>query len=422
MKKRFLLASVMSIALCLALIAGATFALFTSEQKYTVKVESGELAIAAVVEELELYSPTKVAEDGTLTDATNAASATEFVNGGTAAIVDSVLEISKMTPGDKVTFKVVVSNTSNVAALYRAVVSPVADEGLLAGLVVTVGAEQFTGLAVRSNWAPLAAGATPEALEVSIELPGNTGNEFQKKSTSLEIKVEAVQSNADVKDAAENEVIISDANQLFAFASAVNNGGNNFAGKVVKLDADIDLQNKPWTPIGQTGATEFKGVFDGQNHTISNLYIDNQNESANCSTGLFGWIESHGNEGVTVKNVKVSGATVKGHHYVGVIVGYVYGTIENCVVTGAEVSCTSVNDDANGDKCGGIAGYVGEDASIINCNVTLSAIDAGRDAGAVVGAAKPACVTGCTQSNNTVTANGTANGNNIRVEVIGREL
>ncbi len=221
--------------------------------------------------------------------------------------------------------------------------------------------------------------------------------------------------------AADKLTTISTAEELIAFEKAVN-GGDNYAGKTVVLMADIDLNNVAWTPIGQTGATEFKGVFNGNGHTISNLNINNIDESANCATGLFGWIESHGDEGVTVKNLTIDGATVKGHHYVGVIVGYVYGTIENCHVNNATVECTSANADANGDKAGLIAGYVGEDASITGCTGADSAISAGRDAGQIVGAAKPACVTGCSATNVTVTANGTSTGANIREAVIGRVL
>ncbi len=229
-----------------------------------------------------------------------------------------------------------------------------------------------------------------------------------------------------VKKNAAGEYEISNANGMFWFADQVNAKGNKFAGKTVKLVAEVDLENKPWEPIGQTGATEFKGVFDGQGNAIYNLYIDNKDESGHCASGLFGWVESHGDENVTIKNVTVINATVKGHHNVAVIVGYVYGKVEYCTVWDAKLECVGVNDDANGDKCGVIAGLVGEDAQINGCHVNGSlTISAGRDAGVVVGAAKPACVTNCKINNPekvSVTANGTSTGKNIRAEVIGREL
>ena len=62
------------------------------------------------------------------------------------------------------------------------------------------------------------------------------------------------------------------------------NGGKSFSGKTVVLDEDIDLNNKEWTPVGQTGATQFSGTFDGQNHIICNLSITNNDEGGNCAT------------------------------------------------------------------------------------------------------------------------------------------
>lgn len=214
---------------------------------------------------------------------------------------------------------------------------------------------------------------------------------------------------------------ISNADELIQFEKLVNIGKVSFSGKTVQLTGDVNLSGKTWTPVGQTGATQFQGTFDGQGHTISNLTVNNTDESEHCASGLFGWLN-----GATVKNLKIDGANVTGHHYVGVIAGYIEtasSVIESCHVKNATVSCTSVNDDANGDKCGGIVGYAGnEGTSVINCTVSDSTISAGRDAGQVVGAAKTVNVSNCSASNVTVTANGTSTGANIRNEVIGRVL
>ena len=215
--------------------------------------------------------------------------------------------------------------------------------------------------------------------------------------------------------------LIKNADELILFANMVNECGNSFSGKIVKLEDNIDLSGINWTPIGQTGATQFMGTFDGNNHTILNLNIDNGSASSNCATGLFGWLNS-----ATVKNLTIDGANVTGHHNVGVISGYMETsgcTIENCHVKNATVSCTSVNSDANGDKCGGIVGHAGNAGVVVNgCTVTNSTISAGRDAGQVVGAALIANISGCSATNVTVTANGTSTGANIRNEVIGRVL
>jgi len=88
---------------------------------------------------------------------------------------------------------------------------------------------------------------------------------------------------------------INDLAELKAFRDAVN-GGNDYKGKIVTLAADIDLANEEWTPIGQVTFDRagdgsyvvnsvFKGTFDGQNHTISNLKIT---DSEANGVGLFG--------------------------------------------------------------------------------------------------------------------------------------
>ena len=218
---------------------------------------------------------------------------------------------------------------------------------------------------------------------------------------------------------------------MFDFANTVNIGGKTLEGNTVKLVCDIDLNNDEWTPIGQTGATKFKGVFDGQGHTISNLTIDSSaQKGGRYSSGLFGWIESHA-QGITIKNVNVDGATVKGHHNVAVIAGYLEGdsTVENCHVSNAELTNTHANGDACGDKTGVIAGYVAGTVTIKDCTATDCTLEIdGRDAGQLLGASY---VTPSGESSATnvivsvmrpLTCNDGSAGKNIRAELIGRVL
>ena len=216
------------------------------------------------------------------------------------------------------------------------------------------------------------------------------------------------------------EYHIQSAEGLRNFSRFVN-GGNSLSGKIVVLDANVDLENAEWTPVGQTGATQFMGTFNGNGYTISNLRINNTDDGGNCATGLFGWLNS-----AIVKNIKISGANITGHHNVGTIAGYLETsgcTIESCTVENAIISCTSVNSEANGDKCGGIVGHAGNGGvKVKDCVVKNSSISAGRDAGQVVGAALTENVDNCSATNVTVTANDTSTGANIREEVIGRVL
>ena len=114
MKKKVLLSSLATIALCLSLIAGATFALFTSKSTSSIEVTAGEVKIEAAIDStLKTWSLGETENDAR-TDKT-------FTNGGTVELVDGKLIINSMTPGDTVQFKINVTNDSNVAIKYRVV-------------------------------------------------------------------------------------------------------------------------------------------------------------------------------------------------------------------------------------------------------------------------------------------------------------
>lgn len=213
---------------------------------------------------------------------------------------------------------------------------------------------------------------------------------------------------------------------LFWFANEVNVNKNAFSGKTVKLAANIDLANAVWTPVGQTGATTFNGVFDGQNYTISNLNVDSSAQTgAYYSSGLFGWIETHSEGCGIVKNLIINGATVTGHHNCGALVGYItekYAVVENCHVSDATITCTYANGDADGDKAGALIGNATVATIVKDCTATDSTVSGGRDSGQLIGAGKEVNVTGCSATNVIVSANGTGTGANVRNEVIGRLL
>ena len=223
---------------------------------------------------------------------------------------------------------------------------------------------------------------------------------------------------------AEGSYMIANATGMLWFANEVNVNKNAFAGKTVKLAADIDLAGIDWEPISQTGATQFKGTFDGQNKTIFNLTIDTTDKGGEYASGLFGWILA-----ATVKNLNIDGADIHAQHYVGTIAGYLEWngcTVENCHVSNATIVAQH-NSVSCGNKVGGVVGYAGNAETYVkNCTVANSSIVADRDAGQVVGAAKLVNVVNCSASNVTVTAaegcTDESAGKNIRNEVIGRVL
>lgn len=147
---------------------------------------------------------------------------------------------------------------------------------------------------------------------------------------------------------------ISTEAELKRFA-AMANAGDNFAGKTIHLENDINLNNKLWTPIGvyNDNTTWFKGTFDGQNHTITGLKID---ESRKNGVGFFGKVYKG-----TIKNLTVEGTvSTSNSNYVGGIVGHGYATITNCTFKGTVGSKDTM-------QVGGIAGSGG--FTIKNCSV-----------------------------------------------------
>ncbi|MBR5819188.1 MAG: hypothetical protein IKY50_04200, partial [Alistipes sp.] len=121
-------------------------------------------------------------------------------------------------------------------------------------------------------------------------------------------------------DATKTELAIEDVADFAAFIETANSG-NDFEGKTIKLTGDIDLYFKDVTaladsdpatfrPIGDTkynGGKPFKGTFDGQGHTIKNLYQNGWDLGYKWgvygSYGLFGSLED-----ATVRNVVIEGS------------------------------------------------------------------------------------------------------------------
>ena len=162
---------------------------------------------------------------------------------------------------------------------------------------------------------------------------------------------------------------ISTEAELKRFA-AMANEGNNFAGKTVYLENDINLNNELWTPIGiyKDSTTWFKGTFDGQNHTITGLKVV---EYSKNGVGFFGKVDTG-----TIKNLTVEGTvSAPGCNYVGGIVGHGYAKITNCTFRGTVGTKTTM-------QVGGIAGSGG--FTITNCSVYGDVI-AACWAGGIVG-------------------------------------
>lgn len=376
MKKKTILSSLLTIILCLSLIAGSTYALFTSKDQVNIAVTSGKVNVVATI----LDTAMKTFSLGT------EQAAGKFANGGTAVFAtneegEKVLTLDKMTPGDKVTFSIQITNNSNVAMKYRVVW---AVEGVLSEvLTATAGGDKIeNGKSAWASWpVPAAEDGSDKVktIDVVIELPADTNNDYQEKTATIVFTVEATQGNAPEVDEwdgtadtswydSENpqtEYTLSTAEQFLGLSELVS-GDRTFKDVTFTLANDLDLYCEDTTefadgdpltfrPIGDHSKNgTFEGVFDGNGHTISNLYQNGWD--LGYEWGVYGSYGLFGNlNNATIKNLTIVGTE---SYIEGGDVSFVAGSATgNCVFENITIEDGTIATYNNG--CGGIIGWSG---------------------------------------------------------------
>ena len=218
---------------------------------------------------------------------------------------------------------------------------------------------------------------------------------------------------------------VTSADGLMNIAKLVNGGKSDIN---ITLDTDIDLTGKDWTPIGTDYDNSYKGTFDGGGHTITGLTFTTNDEYA----GLFGWLNRAG----TVKNVVMEGVQITSNQIyggsIGGVVGYSWGTIENCSVSGSVsgtvyvggvvgvqiggsiTGCSSSATVKGTVDVGGVAGQTNSSATLTACyatgNVTIEINPAKNIAGGgLVGMNAGSSLLACYATGN-VTSTGSSTG------------
>jgi len=203
MKKRKVFAILLSTIPFIGICVGATYALFTSNASTSILVTAGKVNVSASIGDLNLYSPTSIDMDtGAIIDDTNAASGGYFANLGTASIdASGKLSLINITPGDKVSFNIDLTNNSNVKIKYRVLFNdctvyptPKPSPVLFDELVVKAGGNKVSSTVV--PWTLVEPGASVNDLNISVELPTTAPSEVIGQSSELKFSVEAVQGNA----------------------------------------------------------------------------------------------------------------------------------------------------------------------------------------------------------------------------------
>ena len=166
-----------------------------------------------------------------------------------------------------------------------------------------------------------------------------------------------------------NPYIITKAEELEWFRDQVNSGQYSICAKIADnvevidmstvchaADKSQNLEEKSWVPIGNRNIIKYRGTFDGNGKTITNLYI-NASQTSQNNMGLFGYTyqstiknltfenanvtNTQSNTGIlvgkagygsTLQNIKISKTCqIKGGNYTGGIAGELDGNAYNCV-------------------------------------------------------------------------------------------
>ena len=219
---------------------------------------------------------------------------------------------------------------------------------------------------------------------------------------------------------------VTSADGLINVAELVNGGKTDIN---ITLGKNIDLTGKGWTPIGTNYEKRYKGTFDGRGHTIKGLTVTTNDQFV----GLFGYLDRAG----TVKNVVMEGIQITSNHVLmsgntGGVVGYSWGTIENCSVSGSVsgtvyvggvvgaqiggsiTGCSSSATVKGTVDVGGVAGQTNSSATLTACyatgNVTIEINPAKNIAGgSLVGMNAGSSLLACYATGN-VTSTGSSTG------------
>lgn len=175
----------------------------------------------------------------------------------------------------------------------------------------------------------------------------------------------------------DTEFTLNSAEQFAGLADLVD-AGNTFAGKTIKLSSDLDLyvedeNGEPisFEPIGSFSYNEaFNGTFDGQGHTVSNLYQNGwalQNgywDGPEYGMGFFSLVEN-----AVIKNINFDGASLPSEAN---IMGVVAGGAANCVFENINITNAYLGN--HSWYSGGAIGWAEGDIKLINCDIDANSV------------------------------------------------
>ena len=424
--KRALLSSITALILCFTTLVGTTFAWFTDNAKSEANViKSGTLDVSMVWLDGKT-APTDeadwiVADEGAIfnssvwepgyVEARHISIANEgtiplnyqiriVAEGGFSQLAD-VIDVYYLDPAEMLSDYADLGEENKIGTLSEVLVSLATDETTASGML-KAGEKHTVTLALQmqknagNEYQGLDIGAAFDIVLYATQTDNDGGFDDSIGSPWLPCP-KAWNGTADTSwyNETDTQFSLSTPEELAGLASLVNSG-NTFAGKTLKLEKDVDLflekengERETFAPIGN--GVDFEGTFDGQGHTVKNLYQNGWDLGYEWgkygSVGLFGSLNN-----ATVKNLTVSGAEsfIEGGD-IGGITGSATGT---CVFENITIEGSSFGTYNNGN--GGIIGWSGEgDYTFKNITIAEDVVLGGlwgsfdSSIGGVVGQAEP---------------------------------
>ena len=262
MKRKIILSSILSIVICLSLIAGSTLALFTSTSSVNIAVNSAKVDVKAVIGNIELYS-LDVLQPGMT-----------FENGGTAALSGSDITLTNITPGDMIKFPIIADNHSTVKIKYSVTVHADGPLAPYLNSTITIGETEYKlepGTAT-TPWVTVYPGEDIDPVKVSILLPV----EFEDQSletAKLSVTLNAIQYNGQ----ADSTVTLNG----YGYDTLEEALAEAKSGETIVISSNQDLIGAP----GTSQIRDFKGVTvtSDNNSSITFKNVAGSNSTGTCS-------------------------------------------------------------------------------------------------------------------------------------------
>ena len=384
--KRALVSSALAILMCVAMLIGATFAWFTDTASTGVnKIQSGKLDVALEMQENGNWVS---AEGKTLQFKTADNRTTDILwEPGCRYELPALRVVNKGNLALK--YKIQITGIQGDAKLNEVIDWTINDdsinltEGHLAanaegdsftinGVMQTTAGNEYQGLSIDGI------GITVYATQDTVE-NDSYGPDYDKNAEyPIDTWDGTSATDAELAAATDdtNKVVTVESGKLLAALTNEVKEGKSYDGYTIKLTKNLDLNGNEWTPIGTKGTSNvFKGTFDGNGATISNLKI-----SGGSYVALFGETS-----GATIKDLTVTGE-VSGEDVAGIVAKATNTTITNCV--------SKVNVTATAGKAAGISASFG--GTITKCeNRGTVATAAAQPAGGLVAWCNAAVIENC---------------------------